>query len=265
MALIRYAEGQQRSGSIGGTVFSHNRFGQYIRARTVPVNPNTDRQAGIRNIARSIAIAWENTLTQGQRDAWDVYGGNVGWLNKLGDPVHLTGLNHFLRSNTPRLQLGLARIDVAPGIFNLATAELALGGSASEALQQITTTFDDTAPWTGEAGGFQAFYMGRPVNGGIKFFGGPYRLLDGQFGQDAPNGEPSSPRVVASPWPFTEGQRIWIRSRIARADGRLSEFALVNFLAANGAAKADSGPVERSRAKVRNVRQAANARGSRSK
>lgn len=77
MTLIRFAEGQQRSGSIGATVHSHNRFGQYIRARSVPVNPNTARQVIARNAARSIMIAWQNTLTQDQRDAWNVYAANL--------------------------------------------------------------------------------------------------------------------------------------------------------------------------------------------
>lgn len=224
-------EGQQRSGSIGGATWSHNSSGAYIRARSIPVNPNTDRQVAIRNLVKALAIAWQNTLTQVQRDAWDVYAANVDWTDSLGQAINLTGLNHYIRSNVPRMQVALARVDAAPGIFNLATAELALGGAASEATQQITTTFDDTAAWTTETGGFQAFYMGIPQNGSIKFFGGPWRLLDGQFGQDAPNGEPTSPRIVATPWPFIEGNRIWIRTRIGRADGRLSEFARVNFLA----------------------------------
>ena len=64
MALIRYAEGQQRSGSIGASVYSHNRYGAYIRARSVPVNPNTDRQVAIRNAIRALTIAWGNTPGQ---------------------------------------------------------------------------------------------------------------------------------------------------------------------------------------------------------
>ncbi|MBA7649625.1 hypothetical protein ES703_57422 [subsurface metagenome] len=230
MAQIRYVEGQQRSGSIGATVYSHNRFGQYIRARSIPVNPNTDRQVAIRNIVQGLTIAWQNVLDQAQRDAWELYASVVDWQNKFGETVYLTGLNHYVRSNVPRMQVGLVRQDAAPTIFNLAAAELALGGAGTEDPQQITLTFDDTADWTTEAGGFQAFYMGQPRNGSIKFFGGPWRLLDGQFGQDAPNGEPASPRVVSPPWPIAEGNRIWIRSRVARADGRLSEFAQVNFL-----------------------------------
>lgn len=232
MALIRFAEGQQRSGSIGASVYSHNRFGAYIRARTVPVNPNTDRQIGIRNLIQNLTIQWQITLTQAQRDAWSWYAANVTWKNKLGEDVHLTGLNHYVRSNVPRIQSNLPRLDIAPTDHSLATAEQNLACTATAATQTYAMTFDDTADWTTEAGGFQAVYCGIPQHEAIVFFGGPWRYMDKLLGQDAPNGEPSSPANLPAQWPIAEGQRLWIRTRIGRADGRLSEFAQVNFLCA---------------------------------
>lgn len=230
MALVVLPEGTQISGSAGGTTWSRNRYGAYKRNRSVPVNPNTDRQVQVRNFVKNLTIAWQNTLTQVQRDAWDTYAANLIWKNKLGQDVHLTGMNHYVRSNVPRLMCALARLDASPTIFNLATAEQALGATASAALQLIAVTFDDTAAWTLETGGFQIFYMGIPQNGSIKFFGGPWRLMTCLFGQDSPNGEPSSPADMPVRWPIAEGNRVWIRTRIGRADGRLSEFARMNFL-----------------------------------
>lgn len=227
MALIRFAEGQQRSGSIGATVYSRNRFGAYIRARTKPVNPNTDLQVAVRNAVRSLMISWQTILTQAQRDAWEVYADNVSWQNKFGDAVKLTGVNHYMRSNTPRVQNGIPRVDVAPVIFNLAAAELELAATASEATQDLTINGDAAAAWIGEADAWQFFSMGIPQNGSIKFFGGPFRQLTATPGA----GPPPFPIVIASVFPFAEGQRIWLRSRIARGDGRLSEFARINFLA----------------------------------
>lgn len=228
MALIRFAEGQQRSGSIGATVYSHNRFGPYIRARSIPVNPNTSRQVQVRNAMRSIGIAWETTLSEAQRGAWETYAAGVSWTNKFGDQVNLTGLNMFIRSNTPRVISGIARVDAAPTILNLAAAELALVVSASEATQLLTIDGDGAAAWVGEADAWQFFYMGRPQSAGIKFFGGPYRLVLALPGA----GPPPFPATPAASFTVTEGQRIWVRSRIARGDGRLSEFAEVNFLGA---------------------------------
>jgi len=230
MALVVLPEGVQISGSIGGTVWSHNRYGAYKRNRSVPVNPNTDRQVQIRNFIKALTIAWQLTLTQDQRDAWDLYAANVSWKNSLGQDVHLTGLNHYVRSNVAVLRCALTRIDDAPGIFDLAAAELALAGTASEATQTVDTSFDNTQAWANETGGFQQFAMGIPQNAAINFFGGPWRILGCTLGDDTT--PPVSPVQHPAQWPIAEGQRIWIHSRIGRADGRLSEFARVNFLCA---------------------------------
>jgi hypothetical protein len=228
MAVVVHPEGTQVSGSIGGTTFSHNRFGSYKRNRSIPVNPNTDRQVAIRNAIRSLTIAWANTLTPAQREAWEVYASNVVWKNKLGQNVWLTGLNHYVRSNTQLVALGFGRIDDAPGIMDLAAAELSLGCSASEATQQLTITFDDTATWATEVGAYQHFFVGLPKGGAIKFFGGPYRYVTSVAGVTPA----VSPKLATCPFPFVEGNRLWLRSRIMRADGRLSEFAQLNFLSA---------------------------------
>lgn len=229
--LIRYAEGQQRSGRLGATIASRNRYGAYLRAGTVPVNPSTDRQVAVRGYLQSLAINWNNALTQLQRDAWEVYASNVSWRNRLGEMVHLTGLAHYIRSNSPRLLVGLARVDAAPAIQTIAIAEQELVVSGSEATQQFSVAYDDTQDWCDEDGGFQAIYIGLPQNAGIKFFGGPWRYAATILG-DAIT-PPTSPEAsIDTPnWPFAEGQRIWTKTRIGRADGRLSEFAQDDFLA----------------------------------
>lgn len=221
-------EGVQMSGSIGGVVYSHNRYGYYRRNRSVPVNPNTDRQVQVRNAVRALSIRWQNTLTQDQRDAWDTYAANVTWLDKQGQTCYLTGLAHYLRCNGPRLQSTIDAIDDAPTIFNIAEADTELAASASEATQQITVSGDPDHPWINEADAWCFVSMGIPQNASIKFFGGPWRLISALPGA----GPPPWPALIAAAWPFAEGQRIWVRTRIARGDGRLSDFAQVNFLAA---------------------------------
>lgn len=232
MALVVLPEGTQISGSAGGTTWSHNRYGAYKRNRSIPVNTNTDRQVAIRNFIKSLTIAWQTILTQDQRDAWEVYAANVAWVNHLGQSVYLTGLNHYCRSNVPRLLCELARIDAAPTTFTLAPAELALACAASEATQQLAISFDDTQPWVTTTGAFQIFYMGIPKNAGTKFFNGPWRHCCCALGETEVKAPPSSPMACAATWPFAEGQRIWLQSRIGLEDGRLSELARCNFLAA---------------------------------
>lgn len=228
MALVVLPEGQQRSGKQGGIVWSHNAAGPYVRNRSVPVNPNTDRQAAVRTAVRNLAIFWETQLSQAQRDGWDVYGANVNWMNRLGQSIKLTGLNHFIRCNTQKVVSGIATILQAPAIQDIGDAEDQLACTASEATQDLTIDGNAAAPWLVEALGWQFYYLGLPQNASRKFFGGPYRFVTATPGA----GPPPFPIVIASPWPFQEGQRLWLRSRIQRGDGRLSEFALINFLAA---------------------------------
>jgi len=226
MALLVLPEGQQRSGKQGGVVFSHNAAGPYVRNRAIPTNPNTDRQVAIRNATSDLAILWNTVLTQPQRDAWDAYGLNVPWTNRLGQQIWLKGMNHYIRCNVPRLQWGIARIDAAPTIFLLAEAETALSATASEATQDLTIDGDPAALWIGEANAWQFYAMGIPQNASRRFFGGPFRSLSAVPGA----GPPPFPHVIAAPWPIADGQRIWLRCRTARGDGRLSEFAQINFL-----------------------------------
>jgi len=228
MALVVLPEGQQRSGKQGGMVWSHNAAGPYTRNRAIPVNPQTDRQVAVRNATRGLAIAWSLELTQLQRDAWDTYAALVNWTNRLGQSINLKGINHFIRSNVPRVQWGIARIDAAPIWPELAIAETALAATASEATQDLTIDGDPAALWIGEADAWQFYAMGMPQSPARKFFGGPYRSLSAVPGA----GPPPFPHVIAAPWPIAEGQRIWLRSRVTRGDARLSEFAQINFLCA---------------------------------
>jgi hypothetical protein len=170
MALIRFPEGQQRSGSLGGTVYSRNRYGAYIRARSIPVNPNTDRQVAVRNVLRNLSIAWENVLSPEERAKWDEYASNVVWKNRLGDSVKLTGASHYLRSNLPYFLAFATTLAKAPDIFNLAASEAQLRVTAAESVQAIVVAFDDSAEWCSEDGAYQVAYMGLPQNANIKFF-----------------------------------------------------------------------------------------------
>jgi hypothetical protein len=231
MALIRYAEGQQRSGSMGATVYSHNRFGQYIRSRSVPVNPQSTRQILARNRITSLSAAWRDVLTEAQREAWGIYADNTAWVNKLGDSVTLSGQNMYCRSNAAVLQAGLARVDDAPTEFGLAVAEGSLGLAGSEATQTILVQYDDGADWCSEDDAAQLLYLGLPQSASIHFFGGPYRFAGVILG-DAGT-PPTSPHSISGtdlPYPIAAGQRLWVRTRVLRADGRLSGFAQDNFL-----------------------------------
>jgi hypothetical protein len=217
--LIKSAILTQGSGSVGGMTLSHNSGGLYLRARTIPTDPGSVFQTVVRNAMSLLSTRWSNGLTPAQRDAWGVYGSNVPMTNPLGDPINLSGISHYVRSNVPRIQAGMAIVDDGPVIYTLAPQEATLY-SASEATQLISVQYLDGRDWASETGSALLIFASRPQQPSINFFKGPYRLagtIDGVTGTP-----PLTPQDVSAPFPFVDGHRIYMNARVTRADGRLS-------------------------------------------
>lgn len=209
------------SGSIGPDTYSHNRFGQYVRNRTKPVNPNTALQVAVRSILTQLTQRWSQVVTAAQRTAWDLYGSSVVMKNRLGEDMLLTGFNHYLRSNVSRLQAGATIIDPGPVIFELPEADPTFAVTGSEATQLLSFAFDVNLAWIDEDDAHLIKFQGSPQNPQRNFFGGPWRLL-GTIDGDSVS-PPTSPDDEAVAFAIAQGQRQWVYGRIARADGRLSE------------------------------------------
>ncbi len=222
MALVKYGGGIiQMSGSIAGTTYARNRYGNYARAKTKPVNPNTDRQAVVRAAMAFLTDRWAQTLTALQRAAWNLYGSNVAMKNRLGEAVFLTGFNHYIRSNLWRQGGGFALVDDGPVVFEIPAQDNTLAVTGSEADQELTCSFNNLLDWCTEALAYIWFFQGKPQNAQRNFFAGPWRYLHGVGGVD-PEGA-VSPKVCPVKFAIAELQRQWIYARISRADGRLSE------------------------------------------
>ena len=229
--LVQYGGGiLDARGSIGGQTASRNRFGNYLRARITPVNPRSSRQNVIRAVIQSLAQQWSNTLSQFQRDAWEVYADAITRQNKLGAQIKLTGFNHFIRSNAPRLQSADTVILDGPVILTLPPGDPIFSATVSEATQLITVTFDDTFAWANIDDGQMYVSMSEPKATGTNFIGGPFRLagpLDGNTAVPL-----TSPQDIAVPFPVAETQALVVRARISEADGRLSDLFRDQFTAA---------------------------------
>lgn len=220
--LFKPLLGTDLSGKVGGVVASHGPGGPYFRAATIPTNPNTVFQQVVRTAVASLTAAWNDFLTQPQRDAWEVYADNVTLVNRIGDQKNVSGLAMYVRSNVPKLQTGIARQDTAPTLFNLGVFSTATATNATAAAQTIDIVFGaDISPgiWLVEAGSFMLVYVSRPQNPGINFFKGPYRFAGSVQGDPIP---PVSPFVANAQFPFVAGQRIFTRALVSYADGRLT-------------------------------------------
>ena len=222
MALVKYGGGIiQMSGSIAGNTHARNRFGNYVRARTKPINPNTANQVRIRTALATLTALWSQILTANQRTAWNLYAASVSMKNALGEAVNLTGFNHFIRSNTTRMAHYGRYFADGPTVFELPEKDPTVAVIVSEATGNCTLTFDDTMEWVDEDDAALIIWDGRPQNKQRNFFGGPYLGISDKGGDSvAPK---TSPEYFENHWAVAEGQRCWWKFRIRRADGRLSE------------------------------------------
>lgn len=110
--------GTNLSGSIGGITAARTSGTGYFRAKSNPVNPNTGFQQAIRSAFGELVQMWTSTLSDAQRTAWRVYAQTITITDSIGQSGFRTGQQHFIGSNTPRLQAGLAPVLNAPTIFN---------------------------------------------------------------------------------------------------------------------------------------------------
>lgn len=221
MAKVVYGSGiNSISGRLDGVVYSRNRFGGYMRSFSAPVNPSTQRQQTLRNTFQELTQLWNTTLTAAQRTAWNLYGDSVPVLDRFGASINLTGFQHYIRSNTLVIQCGLTRVDAGPTTFALPETDGDFAIAASEATNEFTVTFDDTADWCSEDDAALAVFGGSPQLGTRTFFNGPWRFADSIDGDNA--SAPTSTATLASAFVLTQGQAVWAYGRIVRADGRVS-------------------------------------------
>jgi len=220
MASVKYGGGiVQMSGSIAGSVFARNRFGNYARPRTKPVNPSSTRQVFIRTALSYLTVYWNETLPAAQRTAWNTYAAAIAMKNRLGETIYLTGFNHFLRSNIVRLQLGQNLVPLGPTILSLPDKDptFAIAGYADT--QLISVTWDTELPWGDIAASVMGFWQGQPQLITRNFFNGPWRM-----GGSVP-GNGASPTTFTAPFTLVTGQKVWCYARISTGptDSRLSE------------------------------------------
>lgn len=221
MALVKYGGGVvQASGSIAGTVHARNRFGNYIRARTKPVNPNSSLQSVVRVALAYWAAYWHSPLSGANRIAWATYAAAVSMKNRLGETVYLTGFNHFLRVQIVRTQLEQTACPNGPTSLSLPEKDTGFSITASTGTQLVSVTWTKALPWTEIPASVMGLWMGVPQIATRNFFNGPWKKMGTIAGNC-----PDSPVTKAPPMTLTLGQKIWVYARISTGplDSRLSE------------------------------------------
>jgi hypothetical protein len=103
----------QISGRVGGSIFSHNRGGQYIRNGTIPVNPITPARQQIKAWFSEASIHW-TTLAIADQEAWNGFAALRSWTNRIGRSIKLNGQQWCIQLNARILGVGGTKIDVPP-------------------------------------------------------------------------------------------------------------------------------------------------------
>lgn len=200
------------SGSAGGTTWSHNKGGYYIKSRSAPTNPNSSRQQSTRNAMGQYATAWTAWLTQAQRDQWNTYAQNHTIKNALGQDIYINGICWFIMFNSRLFDAGHAPIGAPPA--GAVPGGLATFSCDISALTTVDVTFTPAL--------------------GATLLMQLWMTLPGTSGQ-TPNFKQArlvgySDKAQASPWaatmPFgvTSGEQCTFFGAIMNEDGQVSTF-----------------------------------------
>lgn len=226
--------GGSYSGSLGGSVASHNKGGPYFRRRAIPTNPNTTRQQIVRAALAGFTAAWSNTLTAAQRTAWSTYASNVPATDRIGQTIQLTGQQWYVGNNTPRQQARNSSLTAgssvplataAPTTFNRGESVVGL-----TTLSELSGTITLTALLSAAASddGDALLFVGKPINVGVGFYKGPYQLASVvAVAADATTAafvvDTSDSLEWASDHIFAATERMPLRIVMVYDDGRVSQ------------------------------------------
>lgn len=128
MALIRTGGVVgQISGGLGGDVFSRNRYGSYVRARTVPITSTTEAAMSAKARMTIATQAWQG-LSAARKLSWKEWGLNNPTINRIGQQIHLTGHASYVGVKIRTLIAGTGAINdppITPAPYGLESLSLA--------------------------------------------------------------------------------------------------------------------------------------------
>lgn len=222
MKVLQPSGSMAASGTVGGSTYSRNRFGAYVKRKSVPVNPSTAFQNAVRANFSEITARWSQ-LTSAQRAAWQTYSNAVPRSDVFGQPITLDGRMMHLACNSLRKQAGIALVDEGPTVLNL--PELTLPVPTITAGDPISVAFTNTDQWASEVGGALLFYVSDAKSPQTNYCRGPYRYA----GKIAGGGTaPTTPQTLTPPFAYVAGQRVFWKAVAVTADGRMSSPAYGN-------------------------------------
>lgn len=124
MAKIKYsALVSEMRNKLNGSVLSKNRYGNYIRNKVTPVNPQTSFQQNVRALLSSVSQAWAG-LSEAGRNGFTALAQNHPFTDIFGDSKTLDGKAMFSKLNMNLQKIGLSPITVAPVFVGMPFIEI---------------------------------------------------------------------------------------------------------------------------------------------
>lgn len=198
MAKVKFGQGvADMRGKVGGSVFSRNTAGAYIREKVSPVNPRTPKQLAIRSHLNTNAKNWAG-LSLAVREAWANLARAYPRTDVFGNPVPLTGIALYQSSSLSLQQVESDPLLLSPDNFDVeellvGDVLISVGGDAA----QIVLLNDP--PITTQ---YIYVRMTRGLSAGRKFVTNELRFL----GWDTLATWVSSPQTFTIPIPDDFGQ-----------------------------------------------------------
>jgi len=132
----------QISGRIGGSIFSHNRGGAYIRNGAIPTKSTTTPATQAKARLAAASMAWQG-LTSDQRLGWGAFSVQNPTINRLGSKITLSGHQQYVRNFCRCDRAGVATladppVGEAPATLTALTLSLDIGAGAFTAIYTAT-------------------------------------------------------------------------------------------------------------------------------
>ena len=156
------------SGKSGGSVFAHNKNGNYVRRLGIATQPQTAKQTLARSIFGVISRMWGG-LTQAQREAWKTWGAENPKTDQFGDSRPLTGRQAFISANSNLKTAGFAALSSPSIIRAVFPTIIEFGGELSWSVTNTVETADIVADLVAGSSGVNFVLSVAVVSSGADF------------------------------------------------------------------------------------------------
>lgn len=214
MALIKYGPViSDARGSVGGTVFSRNRYSAYMKQRTTPVYPAYPKQIAQAALLSTVINDWKTGLTTPERELWNGLAAITSLPNKLGEQMTPSGLNLFVKANMLLDATGQAHVTTPPVAAIAPAPQLTLAWTTLVGIECTAI-----GNWDNTAADRLLAQKSPNLPLSVNYYKGPYTLTWAQNGAYYT----ILPALITPSAQLAADSRVHYRFRAVHADGMVS-------------------------------------------